>query len=104
MDESSGRIIVCFDRDKCSLQGDLMAYMNQFDFDSLTVKEFSLRRDARKWGAIEPNTKSVTFAFVPPWGKYKPTIPVQSVHCHKQRQKERPVVSLCALGGNYDVA
>ncbi|GMH44727.1 hypothetical protein BSKO_12679 [Bryopsis sp. KO-2023] len=77
LDPPSGNVVVVFDAEKCSREGNLLAYMNRMLMDHLVLKEFGLRRDAHKWGFIDKGTSCVFFCFVAPWGKYRPTAPLE---------------------------
>ena len=77
-EDVSGCIVMCFEKERIG-DGDITSYMNLMARANDIVKEFSLKKDASRWGVTDADVPQVYYVFWPPWVHKKATIP-ESLH------------------------
>ena len=70
-EDSSGAVVMCFDKERAVTEGDMSSYMQHFQKGSRIVAEYKLVKDGSQWGLVDTETGSVFFVLWPPWVRHR---------------------------------
>ncbi|GAX83969.1 hypothetical protein CEUSTIGMA_g11393.t1 [Chlamydomonas eustigma] len=70
-EDSSGALVMCFDKLRAVGEGDLSTYMRNVVKLGKIAADYRLMKDGTQWGLLDVETQSVFFVVWPPWVRHR---------------------------------